>query len=34
MSAVAIPRVIDVDRPEDLRLAEEMAREAAGARVR
>jgi NDP-sugar pyrophosphorylase family protein len=34
MSAVAIPRVIDVDRPEDLRLAEEMVREAAGARVR
>jgi NDP-sugar pyrophosphorylase family protein len=34
MSAVSIPRVIDVDRPEDLRLAEEMAREAAGVRAR
>jgi NDP-sugar pyrophosphorylase family protein len=34
MSAVSIPRVIDVDRPEDLRLAEEMAREGTGARAR
>ena len=34
MSGVAMPRVIDVDRPEDLRLAEDMVREAAGARVR
>lgn len=27
MRVVSIPRVIDVDRPEDVRLAEEMARE-------
>ena len=29
MSAVSIPRVVDVDRPEDLRLAEELARDSA-----
>jgi NDP-sugar pyrophosphorylase family protein len=28
MRIVSIPKVIDVDRPEDVRLAEEMAREA------
>jgi NDP-sugar pyrophosphorylase family protein len=29
MSAVSIPRVVDVDTPEDLRLAEELARDSA-----
>jgi NDP-sugar pyrophosphorylase family protein len=33
MSAVSIPRVIDVDRPQDLWLAEQMARETADARA-
>jgi NDP-sugar pyrophosphorylase family protein len=33
MSAVSIPRVIDVDRPEDLCLAEQLARETADARA-
>jgi NDP-sugar pyrophosphorylase family protein len=34
MAAVSIPRVVDVDRPEDLRLAEELARESSHERVR
>ena len=33
MSAISIPRVVDVDRPEDLRLAEELARESAQERA-
>ena len=33
ISAVSIPRVVDVDRPEDLRLAEELARDFAQERV-
>jgi glucose-1-phosphate thymidylyltransferase len=34
MAAVSIPRVVDVDRPEDLHLAEQLARESSHERVR
>ncbi|HYB53352.1 MAG TPA: hypothetical protein VEG84_05775, partial [Thermoanaerobaculia bacterium] len=33
LRALSIPRVVDVDRPEDVRLAEEMARETSGMRA-
>jgi NDP-sugar pyrophosphorylase family protein len=33
LHALSIPRVVDVDRPEDVRLAEEMARETSGIRA-
>jgi 1L-myo-inositol 1-phosphate cytidylyltransferase len=34
LRALSIPRVVDVDRPEDVRLAEEMARDEAELRAR